>query len=305
MLEISTEIKAQEIHEKAIGYYKLSEEFGYKFLMEVKQIRDERLFIDLGFENFGEYVETNFNYSRRTINERIATAEAWGEEYKRALARLGKHKAKQLGVLPKEVREKVISDGIPTDEGMKRVDEATTREVEEYKRQLKQKDDQIKNLSNTITEMNNKKPVTIEKKVVIEKKPDDYEFYKERTEVLQEEVKQLEESYRDLLKKRSEVDEKSLKYEELTKAINQAKGELGDTQKIISNYADLSKLLKESNEFLLKASGLVYSDLTEVIERDGIAKQELDFLISRLERFTSDLIGLTQNNILEGEIING
>lgn len=182
---------------------------------------------------------------------------------------------------------------------------STVRELKAMKKALKQKDDQIKNLSNTITEMNNKEPVTIEKKVVIEKKPDDYEFYKERTEVLQEEVKQLEESYRDLLKKRSEVDEKSLKYEELTKAINQAKGELGDTQKIISNYADLSKLLKESNEFLLKASGLVYSDLTEVIERDGIAKQELDFLISRLERFTSDLIDLTQNNILEGEIING
>ncbi len=214
------------------------------------------------------------------------------------LANLGSTALHLIATLPEEQKQEELQKA---EEG----NPSTVRQLQAMKKALKQKDDQIKNLSNTITEMNNKKPVTIEKKVVIEKKPDDYEFYKERTEVLQEEVKQLEESYRDLLKKRSEVDEKSLKYEELTKAINQAKGELGDTQKIISNYADLSKLLKESNEFLLKASGLVYSDLTEVIERDGIAKQELDFLISRLERFTSDLIGLTQNNILEGEIING
>lgn len=214
------------------------------------------------------------------------------------LKNLGSTALYLISTLPEEQKQEELAKA---EEG----NPSTVRELQALKKELKQKDDQIKNLSNVITEMNNKEPVTIEKKVVIEKKPDDYEFYKERTEVLQEEVKQLEESYRDLLKKRSEVDEKSLKYEELTKAINQAKGELGDTQKIISNYADLSKLLKESNEFLLKASGLVYSDLTEVIERDGIAKQELDFLISRLERFTSDLIGLTQNNILEGEIING
>lgn len=214
------------------------------------------------------------------------------------LKHLGAEALYLVSTLPEEQKQEELAKA---EEG----NPSTVRELQALKKELKQKDDQIKNLSNVITEMNNKEPVTIEKKVVVEKKPDDYEFYKERTEVLQEEVKQLEESYRDLLKKRSEVDEKSLKYEELTKAINQAKGELGDTQKIISNYANLSKLLKESNEFLLKASGLVYSDLTEVIERDGIAKQELDFLINRLERFTSDLIGLTQNNILEGEIING
>lgn len=246
----------------------------------------------------GEFIEwlTNIEINQREAYRMMKVAKEIPNLP--TLAKLGSSTLELIASLPEEQKQEELAKA---EEG----NPSTVRELQALKKELKQKDDQIKNLSNVITEMNNKEPVTIEKKVVIEKKPDDYEFYKERTEVLQEEVKQLEESYRDLLKKRSEVDEKSLKYEELTKAINQAKGELGDTQKIISNYANLSKLLKESNEFLLKASGLVYSDLTEVIERDGIAKQELDFLINRLERFTSDLIGLTQNNILEGEIING
>ena len=47
--------------------------------MEVKTIRDEKLYKELGFENFEDYTLNNFNYSRNTINERIQTAEVFGE----------------------------------------------------------------------------------------------------------------------------------------------------------------------------------------------------------------------------------
>lgn len=292
-LALSTDINQIELE---INYHK---QIAGQSIWEIGRRLNHVKENDLAHGEFMEWVNSvgiEYKEAQRfmKVAKELPNRDTWSNLGNRALY--------LIATLPEEERTK---EHVTPKGEVKTPDEMTVRELQELKKQLKQKDAQIKNLSNTITEMNNKEPVTIEKKVVIEKKPDDYEFYKERTEVLQEEVKQLEESYRDLLKKRSEVDEKSLKYEELTKAINQAKGELGDTQKIISNYADLSKLLKESNEFLLKASGLVYSDLTEVIERDGIAKQELDFLINRLERFTSDLIGLTQNNILEGEIING
>lgn len=288
-LELSTDINQIELE---INYHK---QIAGQSIWEIGRRLNHVKENDLAHGEFMEWVEKQGIKHSEALRIMKVAKEIPNSP---TLANLGSTALHLIAKLPEEQKQEELQKA---EEG----NPSTVRQLQAMKKALKQKDDQIKNLSNTITEMNNKKPVTIEKKVVIEKKPDDYEFYKERTEVLQEEVKQLEESYRDLLKKRSEVDEKSLKYEELTKAINQAKGELGDTQKIISNYADLSKLLKESNEFLLKASGLVYSDLTEVIERDGIAKQELDFLISRLERFTSDLIGLTQNNILEGEIING
>lgn len=137
-MEISNQIRATEIHEKATAYYRTSEEFGYKFLMELKTIRDEKLFKELGYKDFGEYSEKNFDISRNTINERIQSADVWGANYNRALGSYGKTKARQIAQLPDSHRQEAIKKGIPTNEGTKPLEEATTREIEEYKKLLKE-----------------------------------------------------------------------------------------------------------------------------------------------------------------------
>ncbi|OTO67799.1 hypothetical protein [Enterococcus sp. 12E11_DIV0728] len=180
----------------------------------------------------------------------------------------------------------------------------TTKEYRELEKQLKTKDEQIDNLSEVINDMNVQQPRVIEKEVVVEKVPDDYEKLKQSYSDLEKRSSQLESNYRDLLAERKEVDEKSSKYEQLSKAINHAEGKLNETQQFISNYKNLSDVLEKSNEFLSEASVLIYQDLSEVISRDGLAKRELDFLIERLEKFLSDLKSISKNNILEGEIIN-
>jgi DNA repair exonuclease SbcCD ATPase subunit len=180
----------------------------------------------------------------------------------------------------------------------------TTKEYRELEKQLKKKDEQIDNLSEVINDMSVQQPRVIEKEVVVEKIPDDYENLKQSYSELEERSSQLESSYRYLLAERKEVDEKSSKYEQLSKAINQAEGKLNETQQLISNYKNLSDVLEKSNEFLSEASILIYQDLSEVISRDGLAKRELDFLTERLEKFLSDLKSISKNNILEGEIIN-
>lgn len=180
----------------------------------------------------------------------------------------------------------------------------TTKEYRELEKQLKKKDEQIDNLSEVINDMSIQQPRVIEKEVVVEKIPDDYENLKQSYSELEERSSQLESSYRYLLAERKEVDEKSSKYEQLSKAINQAEGKLNETQQLISNYKNLSDVLEKSNEFLSEASILIYQDLSEVIRRDGLAKRELDFLTERLEKFLSDLKSISKNNILEGEIIN-
>lgn len=188
-------------------------------------------------------------------------------------------------------------------------DITTHKQYKELEKQLKEKDKQIENLSEVIT---NQEPKVIEKKVEVI--PDDYQelkskvsnadYYKEQNETLKTEVKQLEESYRELLSERSAVDEQSDKYKQLSEAINHAEGQLGESQKLISDYKKISDLLTKSNEFLSVASSLVYQDLSEVISRDGLAKRELNFLIERLEMFLNDLTKINKNEILEGEIIN-
>lgn len=113
--QISNEVRAIEAHEKAVGYYRVSERYGYKFLMELKKIRDEKLFVDLGFNNFEEYTLSSFNYSKRSINERIQTAEVFEKDFERTSARFGIFKTVELAQLPETERGKVMEIGLQTE----------------------------------------------------------------------------------------------------------------------------------------------------------------------------------------------
>lgn len=197
MNNLSPELKANEIHERAVGFYKISEQYGYKFLMEVKTIRDEKLYKELGFENFEDYTLNNFNYSRNTINERIQTAEVFGEEYNRARGSLGDRKLKGLATMPKEQREDVIQNGIETKDGKKSIEEVTTRELEDYKKRTKTLEQQNAQLQSQVEQAQrsesiarkqledeqDKEPEVIEKYM----EPEDYQSIKNMNEHLQSE----------------------------------------------------------------------------------------------------------------------
>lgn len=211
------------------------------------------------------------------------------------LSHLGETTLYLIATLPEEQKQEQLTKA---EQG----DPSTVRELQELKRQLKQKDDQISNQAEAIERLSNREPEIRE--VEVEKIPSDYHVLKTSNSELSERLNELQDNYSQLLSERQETNEKSVKYEQLTQAINQAEGQLNQTQKMISNYKGLSDLLEQSNEFLSKASALVYQDLSEVVSRDGLAKRELDFLIERLEKFLSDLTKINQNNIIEGEIIN-
>src|SRR5690625_2488493 len=81
MNELTTEVKAKEVHEKAVGYFKVSEQYGYKFIMEVKKVRDERYYRELGYSNFNDYCNDAWGVGRRVIDERIQAATSLPEGY--------------------------------------------------------------------------------------------------------------------------------------------------------------------------------------------------------------------------------
>lgn len=210
---LSLEVKANEVHERAVGFYKISEQYGYKFLMEVKTIRDEKLYKELGFENFEDYTLNNFNYSRNTINERIQTAEVFDEEYNRALGSYGKHKTHQLATLPKEKRNHVIENGIDTPDGNKSLEEATTRELEDYKKRNKSLEEQNAQLQSQVEQAQRSEEIAKKQledaesrePEVIERytEPEDYQSIKNMNEHLESEreyYKKLADDFRNEVK---------------------------------------------------------------------------------------------------------
>lgn len=272
---------------------------------------------DLAHGEFISWVESALNMDSREaqrfmkVAKELPNTDTWSHLGGRALY--------LISTLPEEERTK---EHVTEKGETKKPDEMTVRELQELKKQLKEKDgdlekqqEQIHKLQKQILSTPAQKIRTVEKEVV----PADYENIKSDNQQLTEALKEARERekraieaenkarehYNQLLASRAETEENSQKYKQLSEAIHNAQNELTGKQKLISNYQNLSQLLRTSNEFLSKASAIVYQDLSEVVSQDGLAKRELTFLIERTERFLSDLRKqINNNNIIEGEIIN-
>lgn len=142
--------------------------------------------------------------------------------------------------------------------------------------------------------------------------PADYQEALQNRQHLEERAKSAEErnafleaQLKDLYDQRAEVDEKSNKYDELTKAIQQSEGQLNDYQKKIASYKNILSLIQKGNDFLANMGGLIYADEEKVLHTDGVAGQEFDSFVNRGIRFFTDLqkIRNKDNQILEGEIL--
>lgn len=142
--------------------------------------------------------------------------------------------------------------------------------------------------------------------------PADYQEALENRQKLEARAKSAEErnafleaQLKDFYAQRAEVDEKSNKYDELTKAIQRSQGQLDDYQKKIASYKNILSLIQKGNDFLANMGGLIYADEEKVLHTDGVAGQEFDSFVNRGIRFFTDLqkIRNKDNQILEGEIL--
>ncbi|WP_108892104.1 hypothetical protein [Staphylococcus haemolyticus] len=309
---LSLEVKANEVHERAVGFYKISEQYGYKFLMEVKTIRDEKLYKELGFENFEDYTLNNFNYSRNTINERIQTAEVFGEEYNRALGSYGKHKTHQLATLPKEKRNHVIENGIDTPDGNKSLEEATTRELEDYKKRNKSLEEQNAQLQSQVEQAQrseeiakkqledaeSREPEVVEKEIVKEVVPD---RINKQLENLKNDKKLLEQREKELsdLKRRFKEREQQPETNKYERDSN-----LTEEEQIASIRfqveTNLLALRDDANEFLDKAAHTPYREAA-IARASQRTKNMMFDVVEEMEAWTRQMRNALNTSRIVGE----
>ena len=209
MNELSTEVQAKETHEKAVGYFKVSEQYGYKFIMEVKKIRDDRYYKELGFSSFDDYCNNAWGFNRDWMDRKIKSASNLKEEdFTLYTMQYGQEKTFLLATMEDEQqREQATTKGIPTEQGNKSIDEATQKEINEHRRkykELEQQTEQAKKseqiMQKQLEELESKEPEIVEKEVV----PADYDKLKggyEAAQSLRDRYKEENKQLREELKK--------------------------------------------------------------------------------------------------------
>lgn len=233
---------------------------------------------------------------------------------------LGFQNLYHIALLPEEQKQEELKKA-------KEGNPSTVRELQEIKRKNAELERQVEQARRTeqialkqLEEAENKEPEVIEKEVIKEVpiKPHDYDGLKSDNYQLSQALKEarveadaavkrnkfIENQYNTLLNERADVNEKSERYEELSKAIETAKGKLDSTQKLISDYKNILKMLRLGNELLTKLGGITYLDITETVNNSVVISGEFDSMIRSLERLTRDLTSIREQTILEGEIIN-
>ena len=209
-----------------------------------------------------------------------------------------------VSTIPETERSVVIEKGIPTENGMKNISEATVREIESYKKQLKQKDERISALESA-------EPRVIEKRVEVP--PSDYYSLQRANESLQREV---ENNVTKLSSVKSLLDLEQQKYKLLESESREAKelksniDTLLDTKESLSNQI---KLLTEFNEKTGKLKQVFDSELASLRFRPYVnelssteATNRLWELVDSISFWVDEMNKMRPNDnmkIIEGELL--
>lgn len=260
---------------------------------------------DLAHGQFGEWlnkVGINHREANRMMKivKELPNSTTWSNLGNRALY--------LLATLPEEEKQEQIQK-------IEQGESPTVRELQEVKRRLKLKDQALEAVKGELERAKAVKPIekVIEKEII----PDDYKATQELNEKLlaknkelsdseqaaNERVQFIESQLKELMNQRQEVDEKSAKYDELTRAIEQSQGQLDSYQKQVSAYRHIINFLEKGNKFLANFGGVAFLDIKPALNNPKVRTELETFLtmLNSLSRNVSEI--LEQDDVIEGEIL--
>jgi len=108
MNELSAEyIKAVELDRRIKTSAQLAQQSLYDMCMGFKEMRDSRLYKELGYSDFGEYCEQETGFKRTNVYNYISVAENLPEEFVHSSGQIGIKKLTLLSTLSDEQRETI------------------------------------------------------------------------------------------------------------------------------------------------------------------------------------------------------
>ena len=124
-------LKALNLNRKIITAAQLAQQSLYEMCMGFKEMRDSKLYKELGYSDFGDYCENETGIKRRQVYTYISIAEKLPTDFVQSTAQIGVQKLALLTNLSEEERTEITAS---TD-----FESATVKELERQIKELKEK----------------------------------------------------------------------------------------------------------------------------------------------------------------------
>ena len=126
-------IKALNLNRRIIVSAQLAQQNLYEMCTGFKEMRDSKLYKELGYTDFGDYCEQETGIKRRQVYNYIAVAEKLPEDFVHSSAQIGVKKLALLTTLSEEDRAQIAAE---TD-----LESTTVKELEQQIKQLRAEKD--------------------------------------------------------------------------------------------------------------------------------------------------------------------
>ena len=139
--------KALELHNKILVSAQLAQNNLWEMCAGLKEMRDGKLYRELGYKNFEDYCGTEFNMSRRNAYRYISVIENCPKENVTSGSHFGIKKLYLLSTLSESEQEKLTAEND--------VESMTVKQLESRIKQLKSDNDRLRNANADIAEQLN------------------------------------------------------------------------------------------------------------------------------------------------------
>ena len=207
-LTITTDyIKAKDLARKIKTSAHLAQQSLYDMCMGFKEMRDSKLYKELGYSNFGDYCEQETEIKRRQVERMIHIADKLPENFATSMSQIGTTKLYFLSTLPEETRTEIAE-----------TTDLEKTSVKELKAKLAELQETNKKLEDDKTSAKERQDKLLKKNLQLVEEIDSFKDEKAKTE---EKVQCLENQIKELENKPHDCYEDTTKIDELTATLNE------------------------------------------------------------------------------------
>ena len=207
-LTITTDyIKAKDLDRKIKTSAHLAQQSLYDMCMGFKEMKDSKLYKELGFAEFGDYCKTELGITDRTAYNYISIAEKLPQDLVKSISLIGTTKLTLLTTIPEETRTEIVE-----------TTDLEKTSVKELKAKLAELQETNKKLEDDKTSAKERQDKLLKKNLQLVEEIDSFKDEKAKAE---EKVQCLENQIKELENKPHDCYEDTTKIDELTATLNE------------------------------------------------------------------------------------